>query len=267
MLCKWDDHIRPDDDRAWSDITCALGPLTAGPFLRLSILKCIPEASMMRPIIPSNASISLTKWPFPIPPIDGLQLISPTDSRRWVTRIVSAPARADAAAASQPACPPPIIITSAERDDQASEDLMNTPKSLLVLILCEGRTLQPKSPKDGLTHSIVQQFIKSRDVRIYQLFQGNAIFIAPWPKIMQSLWESLDLEPCSCHQSGHLAVLMLLRVNVVHQSDGDELLVSFLCFVAGTLKWKKCRKWPYDTGKFFKGNAELKPHFYLLCTH
>jgi hypothetical protein len=49
----------------------------------------------------------------PIPPIEGLQLISPRESMRWVKRIVWAPDLAEAAAASHPACPPPIIHTSA----------------------------------------------------------------------------------------------------------------------------------------------------------
>ena len=42
----------------------------------------------------------------------GLQLISPMVSSLWVSSRVRAPNRADAAAASQPACPPPIMITS-----------------------------------------------------------------------------------------------------------------------------------------------------------
>ena len=50
-----------------------------------------------------------------MPPIDGLQDISPIVSWRCVTRMVLAPARAAAAAASHPAWPPPMTITSAER--------------------------------------------------------------------------------------------------------------------------------------------------------
>jgi hypothetical protein len=42
----------------------------------------------------------------------GLQDISPIVSRLWVSRSVRAPARAEAAAASQPACPPPMMMTS-----------------------------------------------------------------------------------------------------------------------------------------------------------
>ena len=38
-----------------------LGPLTAGPLLRLSSLNCIPDLSATSPITPSKASISLTK--------------------------------------------------------------------------------------------------------------------------------------------------------------------------------------------------------------
>ena len=42
----------------------------------------------------------------------GLQLISPMVSSLWVNSRVRAPKRAEAAAASQPACPPPMMITS-----------------------------------------------------------------------------------------------------------------------------------------------------------
>ncbi len=61
---------------------------------------------------PSRASISRTRWPLPIPPMAGLQDISPIVAARWVTSAVAAPQRAAAAAASQPACPPPITMTS-----------------------------------------------------------------------------------------------------------------------------------------------------------
>ncbi len=42
----------------------------------------------------------------------GLQDISPMVSTLWVSSSVRAPERADAAAASQPACPPPMTMTS-----------------------------------------------------------------------------------------------------------------------------------------------------------
>src|SRR6185312_10846571 len=83
---------------------CARGPRTAGPLLRLSSLKWIPALSAARPISPSSASISRTRWPLPIPPIEGLQDISPIVSRRWVNSSVRAPMRAATAAASQPPC-------------------------------------------------------------------------------------------------------------------------------------------------------------------
>src|SRR5262249_24244641 len=41
--------------------------------------------------------------------------MAPTVAKRWVTRAVAAPMRAAAAAASQPAWPPPITITSKRR--------------------------------------------------------------------------------------------------------------------------------------------------------
>src|SRR5947209_16675182 len=61
---------------------------------------------------PSNASISRTRWPFPNPPIAGLQDMAPMVANRCVISAVCAPIRAAAAAASQPAWPPPITITS-----------------------------------------------------------------------------------------------------------------------------------------------------------
>src|SRR5262249_2130770 len=61
---------------------------------------------------PSSASISRTRWPLPKPPIAGLQDIAPIVANRWVISAVRAPMRAAAAAASQPACPPPITMTS-----------------------------------------------------------------------------------------------------------------------------------------------------------
>ena len=85
---------------------------TAGPLLRFSSLKWMPAASAARPMTPSSASISRTRCPLPIPPMAGLQDISPTVSSRWVSSSVRAPHRAAAAAASQPACPPPTTTTS-----------------------------------------------------------------------------------------------------------------------------------------------------------
>ena len=72
----------------------ARGPRTAGPLLRFSSLKWMPAASAARPISPSSASTSRTRCPLPIPPIDGLQDISPIVSRRWVSNSVRAPTRA-----------------------------------------------------------------------------------------------------------------------------------------------------------------------------
>ncbi len=47
-----------------------------------------------------------------MPPMAGLQLIAPTVSTLWVSSRVRAPARAAASAASVPAWPPPITMTS-----------------------------------------------------------------------------------------------------------------------------------------------------------
>ena len=91
---------------------CALGDQTAGPLPRLSILNCIAVLSVTIPICPPNASISLTICPFAIPPTAGLQLICPILFMSIVIRQVLAPMLAAAAAASHPACPPPITMTS-----------------------------------------------------------------------------------------------------------------------------------------------------------
>src|SRR5689334_1845056 len=72
----------------------------------------MPPASATRPIRPSSASTSRTRWPLPRPPTAGLQDIAPMVEKRWVTSAVFAPMRAAAAAASQPACPPPMTMTS-----------------------------------------------------------------------------------------------------------------------------------------------------------
>ena len=88
------------------------GPRTAAPLDRLSRRNWMPAASASRPITPSSASISRTRWPLPRPPMAGLQDISPRVSILWVSSRVRAPVRADAAAASHPAWPPPITMTS-----------------------------------------------------------------------------------------------------------------------------------------------------------
>src|SRR6202043_3166875 len=72
----------------------------------------MPAASATRAISPSSASTSRTRWPLPSPPIAGLQDIAPMVANRWVTSAVAAPMRAAALAASQPAWPPPMTMTS-----------------------------------------------------------------------------------------------------------------------------------------------------------
>ena len=74
----------------------------------------MPASSVARAIAPPSASISLTRWPLPIPPMEGLQDIWPSVSILWVSSNVRPPARALASAASVPACPPPTTMTSNE---------------------------------------------------------------------------------------------------------------------------------------------------------
>ncbi len=54
----------------------------------------MPPRSATRPIRPSKASISRTRWPLPRPPMAGLQLMAPTVAKRCVTSAVRAPMRA-----------------------------------------------------------------------------------------------------------------------------------------------------------------------------
>ena len=88
------------------------GPRTAGPLLRFSMRNWMPARSIARPMTPSSASISRTRWPLASPPIAGLHDISPIVARSCVSSAVRAPSRAAAAAASHPACPPPTTTTS-----------------------------------------------------------------------------------------------------------------------------------------------------------
>ena len=83
----------------------------AGPFERFRIRNWIAVSSVTNPICPPSASISRTICPLAIPPTAGLQLICPILFMSIVIRQVLEPKFA-AAAASQPACPAPITITS-----------------------------------------------------------------------------------------------------------------------------------------------------------
>ena len=83
-----------------------------GPCCELRMRNWMPASSVAAAIAPPSASISLTRWPLPMPPIDGLQLICPSVSRLCVSSSVRQPMRAAASAASVPAWPPPTTITS-----------------------------------------------------------------------------------------------------------------------------------------------------------
>ena len=91
---------------------CARGLHMAGPFERFKIRNWMAVSSVTNPICPPNASISRTICPLAIPPTAGLQLICPILFMSMVMRQVFEPKLAAAAAASQPACPAPITITS-----------------------------------------------------------------------------------------------------------------------------------------------------------
>src|SRR5580765_3221531 len=91
---------------------CARVARTAGPFEPFRMRKWMPASSAASAIAPPSASISLTRCPLPMPPIDGLQLIWPRVSSECVRSRVAAPMRAAASAASAPAWPPPTTMTS-----------------------------------------------------------------------------------------------------------------------------------------------------------
>lgn len=72
----------------------------------------MPVSSIARPISPPSASISRTRWPFAVPPTAGLHGICATVSDESVQMATRAPKRAAAYAASHPAWPAPITMTS-----------------------------------------------------------------------------------------------------------------------------------------------------------
>ena len=83
---------------------------TAGPLDIFNIFDCINV--LFFAISPPNASISLTRWPFEVPPILGLHGILARVSIFITNIAVFLPSLALASAASHPACPAPITITS-----------------------------------------------------------------------------------------------------------------------------------------------------------
>ncbi len=91
---------------------CARGDHTAGPRLRLSSRNWMPVASIAVPIKPPSASISRTRWPFAVPPTAGLHGMCATVDSDSVQIATVRPSRAAAHAASAPAWPAPITITS-----------------------------------------------------------------------------------------------------------------------------------------------------------
>ena len=104
---------------------CALGLHMAGPLERFSMRNCMAVLSVTRPMWPPSASISLTICPLAIPPTAGLQLICAILFISMVIRQVLEPICAAAAAASHPAWPAPITITSYLKSIQATNLLQN----------------------------------------------------------------------------------------------------------------------------------------------
>ena len=90
----------------------ARGLHTAGPFERLSILNWMAVASVTSAICPPSESISRTICPLAMPPTAGLHDICAILFMSMVTSSVLAPMLAAAVAASHPACPAPMTMTS-----------------------------------------------------------------------------------------------------------------------------------------------------------
>eukprot|EP01136_Pigoraptor_vietnamica_P034250 Opistho-1_new@97974 len=85
---------------------------TAGPLELFRMRNWMPPSSVASAMAPPSASTSFTRWPLPMPPMLGLQLIWPSVSMLCVSSSVAQPMRAAASAASVPACPPPTTMTS-----------------------------------------------------------------------------------------------------------------------------------------------------------
>ena len=74
----------------------ALGENTAGPLVLLSILICTAHLSAILPMMPPNASTSLTSWPLDVPPMLGLHGRFARLSSAKVNRMVLRPSLAQA---------------------------------------------------------------------------------------------------------------------------------------------------------------------------
>ena len=90
---------------------CTRFERTAAPLPTFNVRDCMVAKSAARPISPPSASTSYTKCPFAVPPIEGLQGKFAIASSDIVKSTVSTPIRADASAASIPACPAPMTTT------------------------------------------------------------------------------------------------------------------------------------------------------------
>ena len=85
---------------------------TAGPRDVFSSRNWMPTASATSPIIPPSASTSLTRCPLAMPPMAGFYDIWAIRSRLKLNSAVRRPIRAEAIAASHPACPAPTTTMS-----------------------------------------------------------------------------------------------------------------------------------------------------------
>src|SRR5690349_15980001 len=86
----------------------------------------------------------------------GLQDIAPMVAKRWVTKAVLAPIRAAALAASQPAWPPPITMTSKESAWEIMRDFYRGVEK------CGSRNREGARRRDASTENIENNPMQSR---------------------------------------------------------------------------------------------------------
>ena len=155
---------------------------------------------MTRPMIPPSASISRTRWPFPIPPMAGLQDICPIRSRLRVRSAVLAPSLAAADAASHPACPPPITITS------------NASSKIIRLLSClECQQMQILTCRCRMSRRFVRE---SHRLSSHQLFLPNCGARCEAPQVQVPRWPAPEAgkgttqwrrpSAATDHDAGHL---------------------------------------------------------------
>src|SRR5215213_3903662 len=120
----------------------------------------MPVASIARPIKPPSASISRTRCPFAVPPIAGLHGMWATVSFESVHRPTLQPRRAAAYAASTPACPAPMTMTSNRILFAYAEPLENVSQYIFAR---------------AAAHNLVQAFARVLEIGEQELFRNDVL--------------------------------------------------------------------------------------------